>query len=149
MLQNQPPVIRVVLILPNQYDIIVYNKLNFMMCSVDPTSLVLVGILPSVREEYFKLKIGWLQSLQPPILADKWRCLTFIYTTGEHLLQEENFRDLAIRDEERGLISQALRNRSSSSSKHIGRREEDFIIDPELLPLIEGGWVPTFPRIDL
>jgi hypothetical protein len=101
---------------------------------------------PRANEEYFKIQIGQVQSLQHPIMADKWRRLTFLYTTGKHLLQAESIRDLAIRDEERGLIWNALRDRSNSSAQYSSPAEDDFKIDPDLLPFIEGWLGSEYPQ---
>lgn len=101
---------------------------------------------PRAMEEYFKLQIGQLQSLEHPILANKWRRLTFIYTTGEHLLKAGIIRDLAIREEERGLIWKALRDRSSNPNQYASKGEDLLKIDPELLPFIEGWFGSEFPN---
>ncbi len=101
---------------------------------------------PRSNEEYFKIQIGQLQSLQNPIRADKWRRLTFLYTTGKHLLQAESIRDLAIRDEERGLIWNALRDRSSSSDQYSSHGEDNFTSYLELLPFIEGWLGSEYPK---
>jgi hypothetical protein len=93
---------------------------------------------PRAKEKFCKLQIEQLLSLQHPILADKWRRLTLICTTVEHLLQGENICDLEIRDEARGLIWQALRDRSTACAQYISKGEENFKIDHELLPSIEG-----------
>ena len=101
---------------------------------------------PRAREEYFKIQIGQVQALQHPFLADKWRRLTFIYTTGEHLLKAKNIHDLAIREEERGLIWKALRDRSNNAAQYVSRGEDNFEIDPDLLPFIEGWFGSEYPK---
>ncbi len=101
---------------------------------------------PRAKEEYFKLQIGQLQTLEHPILADKWRRLTFIYTTGEHLLKAENIRDLAIREEERGLIWKALGDPSSHPNQYASKGEDRLQIDPDLLSFIEGWFGSEFPN---
>ena len=42
---------------------------------------------PRADEEYYKIQLGPLERLAQPITADKWRRLTFLYTTGEYLLK--------------------------------------------------------------
>jgi hypothetical protein len=101
---------------------------------------------PRANEEYFKIQIGQLQTLPHPIAADRWRRLTFIYTTGDHLLQAVNIRDLAIRNEEKGLIWNALRERSASSNQYLGQSAGNFSIDPEILPFIEGWLESEYPK---
>ena len=41
---------------------------------------------PRAREEYYKIQIGGLEKLKEPINAGKWKRLTFLYSTGEYLL---------------------------------------------------------------
>ena len=38
---------------------------------------------PRAREEYYKIQLGPLEQLEQPILAETWRRVTFLYTTGE------------------------------------------------------------------
>jgi len=41
-------------------------------------------IIPA-HEEYFKIQIRALEKLPQPVKAEKWRRITFLYTTGEYL----------------------------------------------------------------
>jgi hypothetical protein len=41
---------------------------------------------PRAHQEYYKIQLGSLITLSRPILAEKWRRITFFYTTGEYLL---------------------------------------------------------------
>ena len=67
---------------------------------------------PRAREEYFRIQIGALEPLKQPIAADKWRRITFLYTTGEYLLRAQSLHDLVVRDDERALLWRALRDRA-------------------------------------
>ncbi len=67
---------------------------------------------PRAAEEYFKIQIAGLEKLPVPILADKWKRLTFLYTTGEHLLQARTLNDLVVKDEERLVLWRSLRERA-------------------------------------
>jgi hypothetical protein len=49
---------------------------------------------PRSQEEYYKVQIGQLEELPNTILAHKWRRITFLYTTGEYLLNAETVNDL-------------------------------------------------------
>ena len=40
---------------------------------------------PRAHEEYYKIQLGELHYLPTPIMADKWRRITFLYTTGKLL----------------------------------------------------------------
>jgi hypothetical protein len=69
---------------------------------------------PHAREEYFKLQLGPLEKLAHPILADKWRRLTFLYTTGEYLLNAQTLNDLVVQSDERQILWQSLRERAAN-----------------------------------
>ncbi len=67
---------------------------------------------PRAKEEYYKVQLGALEHLPQPILADSWRRITFLYTTGEYLLHATTVNDLVIQSDERQLLWQALRERA-------------------------------------
>ncbi len=69
---------------------------------------------PRAHETYYKIQLGPLVRLPHPILAGRWRRLTFLYTTGERLLAAETLHDLVVNGEERRLLWQALRERASA-----------------------------------
>ena len=71
---------------------------------------------PRAHEEYYKIQLGALEKLPDPILAKKWKRLTFLYTTGEYLLQAKTLNDLAVKDDERKLLWKSLRERAENSS---------------------------------
>src|SRR4030066_669560 len=68
---------------------------------------------PRAKEEYFKIQLGPLESLPKPILAETWRRITFLYTTGEYLLGATTVNHLVVQSDERQLLWQALRERAS------------------------------------
>jgi len=95
---------------------------------------------PRAGEEYYKLQLGPLQMLPHPIQADQWRRITFLYTTGELLLRAEIVKDLVVRDDERALLWQSLRERAMrSGDESAGDLPEDqFQLDPILLAMLGG-----------
>jgi hypothetical protein len=93
---------------------------------------------PRAREEYFKIQIGPLIPLPEPILAKKWRRITFLYTTGEYLLSAETINDLVVHSEERQLLWQALRERASQNQVYAADGLEDLDLDPEVLAVLLG-----------
>jgi hypothetical protein len=62
---------------------------------------------PRVKEEYYKIQLGPLERLHEPILADTWRRITFLYTTGEYLLEAKTVNNLVVQSDERQLLWQA------------------------------------------
>jgi len=67
---------------------------------------------PRAREEYYKIQIGGLEKLKEPIKTDKWKRLTFLYSTGEYLLNAKILNDLVVQSEERELLWKSLRERA-------------------------------------
>ena len=103
---------------------------------------------PRAAEEYFRIQIGGLESLQRPILADKWRRMTFLYTTGEYLLRARTLNDLVVQNDERALLWRALRERALGADAYqVGLPDEDLPADVllSLLGLREGdaGYDPA------
>jgi hypothetical protein len=70
---------------------------------------------PRAREEYFKLQIGALEKLKEPVKSEKWKRLTFLYTTGEYLLKARSLNDLVVDGDERQLLWRSLRERAENS----------------------------------
>lgn len=92
---------------------------------------------PRAHEEYYKIQLGALEKLPNPILAKKWKRLTFLYTTGEYLLQAETLNDLVVQNDERKLLWKSLRERAENSSLYkVDLPEID--LDPMLLTALLG-----------
>jgi len=70
---------------------------------------------PRVHEEYYKIQIGGLEKLSQPILADKWKRLTFLYTTVEYLLKAKTLNDLVVNSDDRAVLWRSLRERAENS----------------------------------
>jgi len=69
---------------------------------------------PRANEEYFKIQLGGLEKLKEPIHSDKWKRLTFLYTTGEYLLNARLLNDLVVHAEEREILWKTLRERAGN-----------------------------------
>lgn len=92
---------------------------------------------PRAKEEYYKIQIGALEKLPQPILTDKWKRLTFLYSTGEYLLNAKLLNDLVIDGEERALLWKSLRERAQNSQMyHADLPPAD--LPPELLVALLG-----------
>lgn len=90
------------------------------------------------NQEYFKIQIGTMQRLPEPILADKWRRITFFYTTGEHFQSARSINDLLLASEERPMIWQALRERASKEQSYVPTEITEIEIDPAMLATLMG-----------
>jgi len=93
---------------------------------------------PRAREEYYKIQIGPLESLPRPILAGKWRRVTFLYTTGEYLLNAKTVNDLVIHADERQVLWRALRERAQRSQTYGTADLPDLDLDPEVMAILLG-----------
>jgi hypothetical protein len=72
---------------------------------------------PRAGEPYFKLQLGPLLPLDPPIPAAGWRRLTFLYTTGARMLQARRLQDLSLaRGSERRRLWHMLRERARAAA---------------------------------
>ncbi len=67
---------------------------------------------PRAQEEYYKLQLGPLETLPRGIRAQSWKRLTFVYTTGERLLNAAGIGELAIPASDRESLWRALRDRA-------------------------------------
>jgi hypothetical protein len=93
---------------------------------------------PHAHHEYYKVQLGALQRLPDPILAEKWRRITFFYTTGEYLLQARSISDLIVASDERAVLWQALRDRASQAQGYQVDRGLPPEIDPTILAALLG-----------
>jgi hypothetical protein len=95
---------------------------------------------PHANEEYYKIEIGTLQRRAKPILAGKWKRITFFYTTGQLFNQAETINDLVVRSAEREVLWQSLRERMLISQQYgqpSGSTQEPQI-DPLILAYLEA-----------
>jgi len=92
---------------------------------------------PRAREEYYKIQLGGLEKLKEPIKAEKWKRLTFLYTTGEYLLNAKLLNDLVVHAEEREILWKSLRERAENEQLYkVDLPEAD--IPPEVLMALLG-----------
>ncbi len=92
---------------------------------------------PRAKEEYFKIQLGGLEKLREPIRADKWKRLTFLYSTGEYLLNAKLLNDLVVQNEERDILWKNLRERAEHEQLYkVDLPEADLL--PEVLLALLG-----------
>jgi len=106
---------------------------------------------PRAREEYYKIQIGGLERLREPVIADKWKRITFLYTTGEYLLNAKTLNELVVAGDERQVLWQSLRERAENEQLY-KTDLPDVDIPPEVLMALlgikepEGVYVPKEPE---
>ena len=93
---------------------------------------------PRARDEYYKIQLGPLEKLENPILSERWHRITFLYTTGEYLLNARIVNDLVVQSEERQVLWKALRDRMSHEDKYRTGQAEDIPLDNEIIALLLG-----------
>jgi hypothetical protein len=92
---------------------------------------------PRAAEEYYKIQLGALERLPQPITAEKWKRMTFLYTTGEYLLKARTLNDLVVQNDERQLLWQSLRERLGNGQAYTVEPPEPEI-PPEILLALLG-----------
>jgi len=92
---------------------------------------------PRAYEEYFKLQLGPLEKLPAPITTEKWKRITFLYTTGEYLLRSKTLNDLVVNGDERNLLWRSLRERAENAQLYQTDLPE-VNLPPEVLVALLG-----------
>ncbi len=92
---------------------------------------------PRAREEYFKIQLGGLEKLREPIKTDKWKRITFLYSTGEYLINAKLMNDLVVQNEEREILWKNLRERAENDQLYKTDLPETDI-PPEILMALLG-----------
>lgn len=91
---------------------------------------------PRANEEYYKIQIAGLEKLKDPIAADKWKRITFLYTTGEYLLKARTLNDLVVDGDERQVLWMSLRERAENEQLYTTDLPEADIPPDVLLALL-------------
>ena len=100
---------------------------------------------PHARQEYYKVQIGPLESLSNPIPSERWRRITFFYTTGEYLLKAQAVEDLVVESEERPILWRALRERITQAQDYEVSDLPELDLDPAVLAALLGIREPGMP----
>lgn len=93
---------------------------------------------PRAKDEYYKIQLGPLEQLSEPILAEKWRRITFLYTTGEYLLKARTINDLVVHSGERQVLWKALRERLEHVKEYKTVELDDEPLDEEVIAMLLG-----------
>ena len=104
---------------------------------------------PRAREEYYKIQIGGLEKLKEPVTAGKWKRITFLYTTGEYLLDAKTLNDLVVAGDERQLLWRSLRERAENEQLYkTDLPDADVPVDVLMALLgIKGNEVSEGPEV--
>jgi hypothetical protein len=99
---------------------------------------------PRAKEEYYKIQIGEIEKLKQTIPADKWKRITFLYTTGEYLFKAKTLNDLVVDSDERQVLWRSLRERAENEQLYKTDLPE-VDIPPEVLMALLGIKEPDAP----
>jgi hypothetical protein len=91
---------------------------------------------PRAQEEYFKISLGPLQTIDPPIVANEWKRLTFLYTTGRQFMGATSLNDLVVRSSERNQLWQMICERAANRTGYNQPEALPFDIPPDMLPFL-------------
>ncbi len=91
---------------------------------------------PRADEEYFKIQLGPLQKLTKPILAEKWKRITFLYTTGELFSTATVIQDLIVRTEERKILWFSLREKATQNQEYKQSELPEIALEPDILMML-------------
>ncbi len=91
---------------------------------------------PRAKEEYYKIQVGGLEKLKEPVIAGKWKRITFLYTTGEYLLKAKTLHDLVVDDDERQILWRSLRERAENAQLYKTDLPEADVPQEVLLALL-------------
>jgi len=91
---------------------------------------------PRAHEEYYKIQLGTLQKLAKPILAEKWKRITFLYTTGELFSAASVIQDLIVKTEERKILWLSLREKASLSQEYRQPDLPEIALEPDILMML-------------
>lgn len=91
---------------------------------------------PRAKEEYYKIQIGELEKLKEPIKSEKWKRITFLYTTGEYLLNAKALNDLVVDGDERHILWKSLRERAANEQLYKADLPEADIPPDVLIALL-------------
>ncbi len=92
---------------------------------------------PRANEEYFKIQIGDLISLNNHIQADRWRRITFFYTTGLLLKNASSVRDLVVEGEEREILWKSLRERAQNNDEYLRTEDSSQKFEIDFLKILQ------------
>ena len=88
------------------------------------------------NEEYYKIQLGPLQKLSKPILAEKWKRITFLYTTGELFGSASTIQDLIVKTEERKILWLSLREKASQFQEYRQSELPEIALEPDILMML-------------
>jgi len=91
---------------------------------------------PRADEEYYKIQLGPLTQLKNPIRADKWKRITFLYTTGSRFANARTINDLVVRSDERKVLWRSLREKEAEFQGQSNQDLQSIDLDENILIML-------------
>lgn len=91
---------------------------------------------PRAHEEYYKIQLGPLQKLTKPIMAEKWKRITFLYSTGDLFSAASTIQDLIVKTEERKILWLSLREKASQCQEYRQSELPEIGLEPDILMML-------------
>jgi hypothetical protein len=91
---------------------------------------------PHAGDEYYKIQIGSLHTLKKPIMAENWKRITFLYSTGDLFSTAKSIQDLVVRTEERKILWHSLREKASQFQEYKQTEIPELAIEPDILMML-------------
>ena len=91
---------------------------------------------PRADEEYYKIQLGPLTQLKNPIRADKWKRITFLYTTGSRFANAKTINDLVVHSDEREVLWRSLREKDAEFQAQSDQNLQSEDLDENILAML-------------
>jgi len=97
---------------------------------------------PRAGQWYYKLQLGPLEHKLPPIVAHRWRRVTFIVTSGDRFMQAVEINDLFEQESPVGQLYVRLKEMGIQVEREWWIDEEGIAYVVDLALPIEDDWLP-------
>ncbi|GAB4528869.1 MAG: hypothetical protein Kow0063_05430 [Anaerolineae bacterium] len=98
---------------------------------------------PRAAQWYYKLQLGRLEHKLPPIVAHRWRRVTFIVTSGDRFINAHEINDLFEQESPAGQLYVRLREMGIQVEREWWIDEEGTAYVVDLALPVKGGWLPV------
>jgi hypothetical protein len=98
---------------------------------------------PRAGQWYYKLQLGPLEHKLPPIVANRWRRVTFIVTSGDRFMQAVEINDLFEQESPAGRLYVKLRELGIPVEREWLVSQEGIRYVVDLALPVPGGWLPV------
>jgi hypothetical protein len=92
---------------------------------------------------YYALQIGPLQHKLPPIVAHRWRRVTFVVTSGDRFMNAVEINDLFEQESQVGQLYVRLKELGIAVEQEWWIDEEGIAYVVDLALPVEDGWLPV------